>query len=126
MSARWARRPCISAGTDDRVIAAEVAQYRPDLLVVAYGTNEAFMPGFTASGYASRLRAAIGRLKRLFPGVPVLMLGAAGQRDDAAGADNRRERSVGRLRRRSRRARGRLAADRRARQRPGDAAPRRA
>ena len=64
------------ARTDDRVVAAEAAQYRPDLLVVAFGTNEAFMPGFTAAGYASRLRASVARLKRLFPDVPVLMLGA--------------------------------------------------
>lgn len=64
------------ARTDDRVIAAEVAQFRPDLLVVAFGTNEAFMPGFTAAGYASRLRTALDRLKRLFPDIPRLMLGA--------------------------------------------------
>ena len=64
------------ARTDDRVVAAEAARYRPDLLVVAFGTNEAFMPRFSAADYAGRLRTAIGRLKRLFPDVPMLMLGA--------------------------------------------------
>ena len=62
--------------TADRVVTAELAAYRPDLLVVAFGTNEAFMPRFDAAGYEAQLRAGIGRLKRLAPGVPVLLLGA--------------------------------------------------
>ena len=62
--------------TDDRIVAAEAAQYRPDLLVVAFGTNEAFMPRFSALEYGARLRGSVTRLKRLFPGTPMLMLGA--------------------------------------------------
>lgn len=64
------------ARTDERVVAAEAGAYRPDLLVVAFGTNEAFTPGFSALAYTARLRAAVTRLKRLFPDVPMLMLGA--------------------------------------------------
>ena len=64
------------ARTDDRVVATEAAQYRPDLLVVAFGTNEAFAPRFSGLEYGARLHAALGRLKRLFPDVPMLMLGA--------------------------------------------------
>ena len=61
---------------DDELVAAEIARARPDLLVVAFGTNEAFVPAFSAGTYQSQLRAGIGRLKRLAPGVPMLVLGA--------------------------------------------------
>ncbi len=62
--------------TDDRVVTTELAVYRPDLIVVAYGTNEAFRPGFSASAYEATLRADLTRLKRLAPGVPMLLVGA--------------------------------------------------
>ena len=65
-----------SGRTADRVVAAELAHYRPDLLVIAFGTNEAFMPRFAAADYQARLRAGIERLRRLSPGVPILLLGA--------------------------------------------------
>ncbi|WP_425230864.1 GDSL-type esterase/lipase family protein [Sphingomonas sp.] len=61
---------------DDRLVAAEVAQYRPDLLVVAFGTNEAYVPRFSAAEYEARLRGGLARLRRLLPGVPTLILGA--------------------------------------------------
>ncbi|MEH3039842.1 MAG: GDSL-type esterase/lipase family protein [Sphingomonas paucimobilis] len=62
--------------TDDRVVATELAAYRPDLIVVAFGTNEAFRPGFSASAYEATLRADLTRLRRLAPGVPMLLIGA--------------------------------------------------
>ncbi|KQM66561.1 MULTISPECIES: GDSL-type esterase/lipase family protein [unclassified Sphingomonas] len=62
--------------TDDRVVATELAAYRPDLIVVAYGTNEAFRPGFSASVYEVALRSDLTRLRRLAPGVPMLLIGA--------------------------------------------------
>ncbi len=61
---------------DEAVIATEIAAYKPDLLVVAFGTNEAFMPRFSAAEYSVRLRAGVTRLKRLLPGVPILLIGA--------------------------------------------------
>jgi len=64
------------ARTDDRVVAAELASYRPDLIVVAFGTNEAFRPGFVAATYETILTDALARLRRLAPGVPLLILGA--------------------------------------------------
>lgn len=62
--------------TDDRVVATELAAYRPDLIVIAFGTNEAFRPGFSASAYEATLRADLTRLRRLAPGVPMLLIGA--------------------------------------------------
>lgn len=62
--------------TDDAVVAREVAEYRPDLIVIAFGTNEAFYPRFTAAGYDVQLQASLRRLQRLAPGVPMLLIGA--------------------------------------------------
>lgn len=62
--------------TDDRVVASEIARYQPDLLVIAFGTNEAFSPRFSRADYQARLRAGIARLRRMAPGVPVLLIGA--------------------------------------------------
>lgn len=62
--------------TDDAVVARELAEYHPDLIVVAFGTNEAFYPRFTAAGYDAQLQASLRRLQRLAPGVPLLLIGA--------------------------------------------------
>ncbi|WP_294334300.1 GDSL-type esterase/lipase family protein [uncultured Sphingomonas sp.] len=62
--------------TDDAVVARELAEYRPDLIVIAFGTNEAFYPRFTAAGYDAQLQASLRRLQRLAPGVPMLLIGA--------------------------------------------------
>jgi lysophospholipase L1-like esterase len=64
------------ARTDDAVVANELRTYAPDLIVLAFGTNEAFWPGFTPAGYEATLRADVARLRRLAPGVPILLLGA--------------------------------------------------
>jgi lysophospholipase L1-like esterase len=65
-----------TARTDDAVVANELRTYAPDLIVLAFGTNEAFWPGFTAAGYDATLRANVARVRRLAPGVPILLLGA--------------------------------------------------
>ena len=62
--------------TDEVVAANELRTYAPDLIVLAFGTNEAFWPGFTAVGYEASLRGGIARLRRLAPNVPILLLGA--------------------------------------------------
>lgn len=62
--------------TSDAVIRAELAAYRPDLIVLAFGTNEAFFPAFEAEAYEAALRTQIARLRRLSGGaVPILLLG---------------------------------------------------
>jgi len=65
------------ARADDSVLAEEMRTYKPDLIVVAFGTNEGFAPVFRPSDYELTLRTQIGRLRRLAPpGTPILLLGA--------------------------------------------------
>jgi lysophospholipase L1-like esterase len=65
----WAR-------TDDAVLTEELANYRPDLIVVAFGTNEGFSPRVNDFEYEVTLRTQIGRIRRLAGNVPILVLGA--------------------------------------------------
>jgi hypothetical protein len=64
------------AETDDAAVAEELKAYKPDLIVLAYGTNEGFTDPFDPQGYANLLQGQIERLKRLSGGVPILVLGA--------------------------------------------------
>ena len=65
----WAR-------TDDGVLTEELANYKPDLIVLAFGTNEGFSPRVNDFEYEVTLRAQIGRIRRLAGNVPILLLGA--------------------------------------------------
>jgi lysophospholipase L1-like esterase len=62
--------------TDDAVIAEELRAYTPDLIVLAFGTNEGFSPYLDPREYETGLRRQIDRLRTLAPGVPLLILGA--------------------------------------------------
>lgn len=64
------------ARVDNAVLAAELREYRPDLIVVAFGTNEAFSPSLTPAGFENAFRVQVARLRRFAPGVPMLLLGA--------------------------------------------------
>ena len=61
---------------DDAVIAEELRSYSPDLIVVAFGTNEGFAPRVNAQEYEITLRTQIGRIRRIAGRVPMLLLGA--------------------------------------------------
>jgi lysophospholipase L1-like esterase len=72
------------------VVRAELDAYRPDLLVLAFGTNEAFAPRFDADAYEQALRRGIARLRRLAgPELPVLLVSPpdAGTRDVSLAAN---------------------------------------
>jgi lysophospholipase L1-like esterase len=60
---------------DPATVAAELAERRPALLVVAFGTNEGFEDSLDLARYAARFRAAVAELARLARGAPVLVLG---------------------------------------------------
>ncbi|WCT75356.1 GDSL-type esterase/lipase family protein [Sphingomonas naphthae] len=62
--------------TDDQVLGEELREYDPDLIVVAFGTNEGFAARFTPFEYEVVLRSQIGRIRRLAGNVPILLLGA--------------------------------------------------
>ena len=64
------------ARTDDAVVAEELKAYRPDLIVIAFGTNEGFAPHFDPVAFEAVLRSQISRLKLLSGNVPMLLLGA--------------------------------------------------
>ncbi|MFM7028296.1 MAG: hypothetical protein ACKOXK_06435 [Chakrabartia sp.] len=60
----------------DPVIAKELTSARPDLIVMAFGTNEGFFPGLSISEEARLLRAQVQRLRQsLGMSVPILLLG---------------------------------------------------
>jgi len=64
------------ADRDDQVMAAELDAYHPDLIILAFGTNEGYVPHADVAGYETLLREQIARLRRLSHGAPILVLGA--------------------------------------------------
>jgi lysophospholipase L1-like esterase len=78
--------------TDEAVVRAELAAYRPDLIVIAFGTNEAFSPSSGGEAYEAVLRDQIARIRRLAgANVPILLLGPpdAGTRSAGIGDPER-------------------------------------
>lgn len=53
----------------------QLEQRAPALVVLAYGTNEAGAPDWTADGYHQSLSAAVGRIRKALPEASVLLLG---------------------------------------------------
>ena len=49
--------------SDERVLRAELAAYRPDLIVLAFGTNEGFDRRVSPRDYEAGLRAQIARIR---------------------------------------------------------------
>jgi hypothetical protein len=70
-----ARQGDMSFGGDE-ALRAELSAYAPDLIVIAYGTNDAFGANFSSADYEGTLRGQIARVKRIAPGVPILLLSA--------------------------------------------------
>ena len=64
------------ARTDDDLLGYELTAYAPDLIVLAFGTNEGFSPRLDPAAYEAGLRGQIARLRKLSPGTPILLLGA--------------------------------------------------
>jgi len=75
--------------TNDAVLRAEFAAYRPDLIVLAYGTNEGFSPSGSGEGFEAVIRAQVQRIRRLAgANVPIMLLGTpdAGTRNASLSA----------------------------------------
>jgi len=60
---------------DPAAVASELAERRPALLVIAFGTNEGFDESLDLGRYALRFRAAVAELAHAARGAAVLVLG---------------------------------------------------
>lgn len=60
---------------DDATIAAQFRALPPDLVVLAFGTNEGFAPFFDAARLETQIREQVGRIRRLAGPVPILLIG---------------------------------------------------
>lgn len=64
------------AARDEAVVALQLANWRPALIVLAFGTNEGFDDGLDSQAYEALLRGQIVRLRRLAPDASLMILGA--------------------------------------------------
>ncbi len=77
------------AAREEGIVSAELAAWKPDLIVIGFGTNDGFDDGLDAGAYETLLRVQIARMRRLAPGVSLMLLGrrmrsGAGRRTGAA------------------------------------------
>ena len=63
------------AARDDDLVRAELAAYHPQLILLAYGTNEGSRKQLDVAAYEQLVREQIRRLKRLAPGAAILVMG---------------------------------------------------
>jgi len=61
---------------DPAVVRAELDAWRPDLIVLAFGTNEGFDPFLDPAAYEPLLRGQIAQLRTLAPRADILIVGA--------------------------------------------------
>jgi lysophospholipase L1-like esterase len=54
--------------------AAELRHYKPDLVIINYGTNESGFPGFVDSTWGRELRNAVKRVKAAVPQASILLM----------------------------------------------------
>ena len=63
---------------------AQLHHYKPDLVVLAYGTNESGFPKFVDSTWAAEMKAAVKRLQTALPDTSILLMSPMdrGERND--------------------------------------------
>jgi lysophospholipase L1-like esterase len=63
---------------------AQLHHYRPELVVLAYGTNESGFPKFVDSTWGGELKSAVKRLQAALPGASILLMSPMdrGERND--------------------------------------------
>jgi len=64
------------AARDETVVRTQLAIWRPQLIVIAYGTNEGFDDALDPVAYEALLRGEVTRLRRLAPGASLMIVGA--------------------------------------------------
>jgi lysophospholipase L1-like esterase len=60
---------------DDTILASELAERDPALIIVAYGTNEALSRSWTPEGYRAAFSQVLDRLRRDAPTASILVVG---------------------------------------------------
>lgn len=55
-------------------LSAQLAHYRPDLVVLAYGTNESGYPGFIETTWVKEMETAVKRIRAALPEASVLLM----------------------------------------------------
>jgi lysophospholipase L1-like esterase len=64
------------AARTEEVVIDELAEWRPELIILAYGVNEGFDDGLDPVAYEGLLRGQIKRLRLRAPGASLMILGA--------------------------------------------------
>lgn len=64
----------ISKVLDGAHLASQLRHYKPDLVVLAYGTNESGYPEYVESSWGSELRTAIRRVRAALPRSSILLM----------------------------------------------------
>jgi lysophospholipase L1-like esterase len=62
------------AARDDRALAAELAAYRPALILLAFGTNDGFQAHVDGEAYRMLFQGQLQRLKRMAPDAAILVM----------------------------------------------------
>jgi hypothetical protein len=60
---------------DEGVVKAQLAALPPDLVILAFGTNEGFAPNVDAAQLEGAIREQVARLRGLLGAVPIVMIG---------------------------------------------------
>lgn len=65
----------ITSRWDGRIVAAQLAALKPDLVILGYGTNEGFDNGLDPDAHRALLAGLIGRIRAAVPGASMALLG---------------------------------------------------
>jgi lysophospholipase L1-like esterase len=64
----------LSRSFDRAYLSTQLAHYRPDLVVLAYGTNESGYPGFIDSMWIKEMATAVKRVRTALPEASILLM----------------------------------------------------
>ena len=64
----------LSRAFNRQYLAAQLSHYKPDLVVLAYGTNESGFPGFVDTTWAGEMEAAVNRVRTALPYASILLM----------------------------------------------------
>ena len=64
----------LSRAFNKAYLSAQLAHYRPDLVVLAYGTNESGYPGFIDTTWVKEMETAVKRIRAALPEASVLLM----------------------------------------------------